>query len=224
MSSPLSHFLLPAFASCALVDTLLANKPALATKSLIFKVSGQPVPATFEAWLPPGTYTVGTSFAGDDLYQASTCNCALTVQATPGKITGGSIDQRVRNFGFVVQTRAVNGGPLSFTGSLEFQDKVKGINLHATAITAIAIAPDRMHGAFAGPATVHGVSGYTFTVYIEDNGEPGAGVDKFPIQISGPGGFSYNSANENIAPDTDPLGARVGILDQGGNIQIHKAN
>jgi hypothetical protein len=208
-----------------LVDTLLANNPALATKPLTFKVSGQPVPATFEAWLPPGTYTVGTSFAGDDLYQASTCNCALTVQTTPGKITGGgSIDQSVRNFGFVVQTRSAGGGSLSFTGSLEFQDKAKGINLHATAITAIAIAPDRVHGAFAGTATVNGVSGYTFTVYLEDNGEPGAGADKFLIQISGPNGFAYNSANENIAPDTDPLRARVGILDQGGNIQVHKAN
>jgi hypothetical protein len=49
---------------------------------------------------------------------------------------------------------------------------------------------------------------------VDDLAEPGAQVDKFRIEISGPDGFSY---------DSKAKATRGGILDQGGNIQIHKA-
>src|SRR5262249_20859030 len=130
----------------------------------------------------------------------------------PGKITGGeSIDSGVRNFGFVVQTR-VHDGVTSFTGSLEFHDKANGINLHSTAITLVSINADGVHATLQGTATVNGRDGYRFTVFVEDNGEPGGGTDKFRIQISGPDGFDYDSL------DYATLG---GLLDRGGNIQIH---
>lgn len=135
------------------------------------------------------------------------------VDETPGKITGGgSIDERVRNFGFIVQPK-VRDGAMTFTGSLEYQDKALGINLHSTSIDYIGIRPDRIRGRFTGTATINGVAGYRFEVRIEDRAEPGARIDKFRITITGPGGFHYDS-NDHAS-----LG---GLLDRGGNIQIHK--
>src|SRR5205823_8300382 len=131
-------------------------------------------------------------YGGDANLGTSSATLSQTVQGGPGKITGGgSIDSGVRNFGFVVQTKDHNG-VTSFQGNLEFQDKAKGYNLHSTAITLIAVNADGIHGTFQGTATLNGTAGYTFTVVVEDNGDPGAGVDKFPIQLTGPGGFSYD--------------------------------
>ena len=185
----------------------------LTGRPLGFKVNGQPVTNPFEASLPPGSYPIVVNYAGDNYYVPSTGAATLTILSTPGKITGGgSIDQSVRNFGFVVQTK-VQGNTQSFAGNLQYQDKALGYNLKATVITGIAIAPDRVHGIFTGPATMNGVAGYTFVAWIEDWAEPGAQKDKFRITISGPGGFNYDSAQ---------VATKGGILDQGGNIQIHK--
>jgi len=135
------------------------------------------------------------------------------VQGTPGKVTGGgSIDERVRNFGFIVQGRELNG-VLSFRGNLKFHDKKFGINLHSTEITLLRVAPDAKSAMFSGTGRVNGQAGYSFTVWVEDHGEPGAGRDRFRIQITGPGGFNYDSAR---------LASKGGLLDKGGNIQIHK--
>lgn len=135
------------------------------------------------------------------------------VDETPGKITGGgSIDERIRNFGFIVQPK-VRNGVTTFTGSLEYQDKALGINLHSSSIDYIGIRPDRIRGRFTGTATINGVAGYNFRVTLEDNGEPGARIDKFRIQIQGPGGFTY---------DSNDYASMGGLLDRGGNIQIHK--
>src|SRR5262249_7942799 len=148
------------------------------------------------AALSAGGHAITAVFGGDGNFTAST-SPALTQMVnaadTPGKVTGGgSVDSGVRNFGFVVQTR-VQDGVVSFTGNLEFQDKTNGINLHSTAITRVSINADGVHASFQGTATVNGRAGYSFTVFVEDNGEPGAGKDRFRIQISGPEGFSYDS-------------------------------
>lgn len=74
--------------------------------------------------------------------------------------------------------------------------------------------PDRIHGQISGTATLNGVAGYRFFVELEDIAEPGALVDKFRIRIAGPNGFSY---------DSNVYAVRGGVLDKGGNIQIHKA-
>ena len=132
---------------------------------------------------------------------------------TPGKITGGgSVDERIRNFGFVVQGR-IEHGQMVFTGELEFQDKKKGINLHSTTITLLRVAPDGKSAMFTGTARVNGSAGYNFTVWVEDNGEPGAGRDRFRIEITGPSGFTYDSSR---------LATKGGLLDKGGNIQVHR--
>lgn len=132
----------------------------------------------------------------------------------PAKITGGgSIDQSVRNFGFVVIPK-IQAGTTSITGNLEFQDKSLGYNLKAVEITTVNVEPDRIHGQISGTATLNGVAGYRFFVELEDIAEPGALVDKFRIRISGPNGFRY---------DSNVYAVRGGVLDKGGNIQIHKA-
>jgi hypothetical protein len=69
---------------------------------------------------------------------------------------------------------------------------------------------DNKHATIKGAATVNGVSGYTFDVRVEDNGEPGIGVDRFRIQIAGP--TSY---------DSNAFAANGGLL-TAGNIQTHK--
>ena len=53
-----------------------------------------------------------------------------------------------------------------------------------------------------GHATIDGSGDYTYTCYVEDNGEPGHGVDYFRLSITETG---YN-AEDYLA---------------GGNIQIH---
>ena len=58
-------------------------------------------------------------------------------------------------------------------------------------------------------AMVNGISGYTFDVRVEDNGEPGRDSDRFRIQIGGP--TSY---------DSDAFVANGGLL-TAGNIQTH---
>ena len=194
----------------ALSDVRLGS--LLNGRALSFKINGQPVTNPFEASLPPGSYPIVVDYAGDSYYVPSTGKATLTILSTPGKITGGgSIDQSIRNFGFVVQTK-VQGGVQSFTGDLQYQDKSLGYDLHSTAITGIAIAPDRVHGIFEGTATLNGKAGYTFVAWVEDWAEPGALKDKFRVTISGPG-LSYDSST---------LATKGGILDQGGNIQVHK--
>ena len=51
--------------------------------------------------------------------------------------------------------------------------------------------------------------GYTFRVDMQDNGEPGIGVDRFRIRLSGP--TSY---------DSNAFAANGGLL-TAGNIQVH---
>jgi hypothetical protein len=186
------------------------------TKAVKYKLNGEEVPATFEAYLVPGLYHVAAEFAGDEVYQSCTADggCPLEVRSTPGKITGGgSIDERLRNFGFVVQTKSQQGAVL-YTGSLEYQDKAKGYTLKSRTIQMIAVSADRRRGVFTGTATLNGAAGYTFTVWVDDLAEPGAQTDKFRVQISGPGGVMYDSSQHATLE---------GTLDQGGNVQIHKA-
>jgi hypothetical protein len=86
-------------------------------------------------------------------------------------------------------------------GQLEYQDhgyQINGrdLNFHGTSITAFSVDPnDSRCVTFSGTGRLNGVSGYTFTVYACDYGEPGAGKDTFEITITGPNGFNYSSDN-----------------------------
>jgi hypothetical protein len=62
--------------------------------------------------------------------------------------------------------------------------------------------------------------GYTFTVYVEDNNEPGAGADKYWIQVKDPSGVVVARASINptyTGANPGPNNAQVIV---GGNIQV----
>jgi hypothetical protein len=124
-----------------------------------------------------------------------------------GKVTGGGQIGDSRSFAFEVQPDHNNG----FRGNLSYTDNTNNISLTSTSITFVSILSDNKHATFNGTATVNGTSGYTFRVDVEDNGEPGNGVDRFRIRLNGP--TSYDSNN---------FAANGGLL-TAGNIQVHRS-
>jgi hypothetical protein len=98
------------------------------------------------------------------------------------------------NFGFVAKA---DGSP---SGQLEYQNHASNVNVHSTSITSVSITGTS--GTFSGTCTKNGV-GCTFTVNVQDNGEPGHDVDMFTISV-----------------DSGPT--EGGIITK-GNIQIHNA-
>jgi hypothetical protein len=95
------------------------------------------------------------------------------------KTTGGgeiNVSNGVGSFGFVVQ-----GGP---SGQLEYQNHAQGVNVHSVSITSFSTFGN--NATFSGTCTKNGAA-CNFTVTVQDNGEPGKGVDKFTISVdSGP--------------------------------------
>jgi hypothetical protein len=123
-----------------------------------------------------------------------------------GKVTGGGNIGDSRSFGFDAQPDSDN----AFKGNLNYKDKTNNIDLKSTSITFVSILSDNDHATLKGTATVNGTPGYTFRVDMEDNGEPGNGVDRFRIRLSGPASYDSNAFALN------------GGLLTGGNIQVHK--
>src|SRR5207245_6190652 len=109
---------------------------------------------------------------------------------------GGAQISKGTNFGFNVQS----GNGKTVKGELEYQDKdnANNINLHSVKMLSINISPDHKKGIFFGTATINGKSGYTFKVYVEDNGEPGSN-DKFSITINEiSGGYTKSGTLTNV--------------------------
>jgi hypothetical protein len=98
------------------------------------------------------------------------------------------------NFGFVAKADG------STSGQLEYQNHASNVNVHSVAITSVSITGNS--ATFSGTCTKNGV-GCTFTVNVQDNGEPGHDVDLFTISV-----------------DSGPT--EGGIITK-GNIQIHNA-
>jgi hypothetical protein len=142
--------------------------------------------------LMPGRYVLTVSFAGDSRYSAAEARCTLSVTQSNGTITGGSLHfANNSRGGFNVML--AEGGALK--GELQFQSD--STSFHAHTMTALGLSVDKRRGWFAGM----GEDGRAFTVYVEDNGEPGS-EDVFHLWLDG-------------APQTGG-----GAL-SGGNIQIH---
>src|SRR5574337_387645 len=158
---------------------------------------------------PSGGFPVGTTTvtwtATDHSGNKATALQTVTIipKNTSGKITGGGQIQKDVNFGFEVNSP--NG--VGFTGDLEFNDKLKKINLDSKSITGLFVDTNGKQGTFDGTATVNKKGGYTFHVYVEDNGEPGT-HDVFKIQIFDSNGVQVYSNGGTIIS---------------GNIQIHKS-
>jgi VCBS repeat-containing protein len=164
-------------------------------------------------------YTPAAGFSGSDsfTYRASDGSlgglATVTIQvapapATEGKVTGAGA-AGAGSFKVNVQSREAKGG-LLFSGSVSFQDAARGIDLQSTSISYVRVESDGVRATISGTATVNGKSGYSFTAYLDDHGQPGRG-DSFRIVITGPGGFVYDSSDYDAA----------GLLDA-GNLQVHR--
>ena len=128
-----------------------------------------------------------------------------------GKVTGGGCEipspenhDKKANFGFNTQYKDGETEPF---GSLQFTDHATGMKVHSESINTLTVS--ETNATFTGTAKVDGTSGYTFTVYVEDNGEPGKGADKFAITIRDSGGDITYSADDTL---------------EGGNIKIHDSS
>jgi VCBS repeat-containing protein len=164
-------------------------------------------------------YAPAAGFSGSDsfTYRASDGSlgdlATVTIRVAPapsteGKVTGGGA-VGAGSFKVNVQSREAKGGFL-FSGAVSFQDAARGIDLQSTSISYVRVESDGVRATISGTATVNGKSGYSFTAYLDDRGEPGRG-DSFRIVITGPDGFLYDSS----AYDAD------GLLDS-GNLQVHR--
>lgn len=65
---------------------------------------------------------------------------------------------------------------------MEYQDHDAGLNIKTSIITAVVVTATQA-GMF-GRATVNGAGSFDFVVDVDDLGEPGAGIDRFKIQLS----------------------------------------
>jgi parallel beta-helix repeat protein len=119
-----------------------------------------------------------------------------------GKITGGGW---ISIKGDPKATFGIDGqypGGKTAQGNVEYQDHKANLNIKSIQINTVATTLDNKKGAITGLAQVNGVGSYPFVVYVEDNGEPGKGIDVFNISLP-----TYKYSN--------------GAILSGGNIQIH---
>ena len=121
-----------------------------------------------------------------------------------GKITGGGT---IPILGDPKATFGINGQYLDKSnipnGNIEYQDHIANLNIKSISIKSVASTLDKKKGVITGLAKVNDTGSYPFEVYVEDNGEPGKGVDVFNISIP-----TYQYTN--------------GAILNGGNIQIHE--
>jgi len=129
----------------------------------------------------------------------STSSATSTIQSPHDFVTGGGwiqVSGDKGSFGFVAGYKGHDPSP---SGNLEYNDH--GIGMQVKATDVLSYGGSGNTRTFSGDAEINGQSGFTYTVTVQDNGEPGAGQDTFSIQLSN--GYSAS-----------------GILG-GGNIEIH---
>ena len=111
---------------------------------------------------------------------------------------------------------AVGGGVKNgaFFGHLEYNDHSTSppMRVHGTEVTGYFLGNDPSkpnERVITGNAQINGADGFTYTIEVNDNREPGRGVDEFSISLSNSyaAGFEYGDG---------PIA--------GGNIQLHPGN
>jgi hypothetical protein len=140
---------------------------------------------------------------------AQTPNCQGSVGGPPptncGKVTGGGwiplSNGGQGNHKATFGVHALCDGQGRLRGDLEYQDHETGMNVHGTSVTQLFISGT--HARIVGTATINGGGSYNFVVDVDDIAEPGAGSDRFGIELSN--GYSINPQ----------------VVMGGGNIQIH---
>jgi hypothetical protein len=113
-----------------------------------------------------------------------------------GKVTGGgtiNVTGGIGNFGFIVQVQSTSG-PIS--GDLQYVNHATGAKVHSVMFTTFTVSGNT--ATFSGTCTNNGAP-CTFSVMVQDNGEPGTN-DSFTISINGgpPEGGTLRSGNIQI--------------------------
>jgi len=91
------------------------------------------------------------------------------------------------------------------SGHITYDDHSNDKKVQSTDVQTYSIdAPNQR--TYTGDANLNGVPGYTYSVTVQDNGEPGAGVDTFSISV-------WDSFSNPVYSTSGTLG--------GGNIEIH---
>jgi len=128
--------------------------------------------------------------------------CPPTPPCSTDFVTGGGwikVDNSKANFGF-------NAGykPNSTTPEIHFNyiDHNSGMQMKATSMSVYRKGDTTTSRHLEGMAEINGVSGFTYSIDVADNGEPGRNTDTLKISLSN--GYSAGG----------PL--------EGGNIQLHK--
>ena len=123
----------------------------------------------------------------------STPGCKVT---DGGRITAANGDKAT--FGSIARVSA-SGTP---SGAQEYQDHGSAANLNVHSSVVLAVACRGNKASVFGTATINGSGSYDYRIDLTDNGEPGAGADKYRIRLS----TGYDSGEQVLA---------------GGNIQMH---
>lgn len=124
-----------------------------------------------------------------------------TLHPTPGHVTGQGVEVKGTHFEFNVQSNDGN----TFKGNLHYDDKSSKIDLDSSSITYLSVDPSNSKATISGTTKLNNKSGYTFSVYVEDNGK--GKTDFISIKI-------LDSSGSTVY-------AKQGLL-QHGNIVIHK--
>jgi len=106
----------------------------------------------------------------------------FSAEAKAGFVTGGGwipIGNKKGTFGFNVRCKKGSNVP---RGNLIYVDHSTRMRVHSETIKSLVITGNR--ATFTGDCKINGIRRYTFTVAIEDNGEPGRHKDIFNISLS----------------------------------------
>ena len=147
---------------------------------------------------------MSVSFAGDANYLgcAAATDAVVTVQDAVAKITGGGwVSQGTGNtsFGFNVISDVTG-----LKGQLQVRSHGGKDRFHGNVVLSLNTTGNS--GTWTGTGQWNGVSGYTFTVSVVDNGTSGKKGDTIAITIT-------NGATTIISTGVQPL--------KGGNIVVH---
>ena len=133
------------------------------------------------------TATAGTASGSASVTWIGLPQPPLPPSSTPGRASGGGhiSNPSKKHFAFFAEYTAQSAAP---GGELSFDDKA-GMKVAATAMGSLTISGNT--ATVKGDASVNGVGGYTFTLDVTDNGEPGS-ADTFRLRLAQPANPLYS--------------------------------
>jgi hypothetical protein len=171
---------------------------------------------------------------GNGFFTGSDVSAVAVIDPSQGFVTGGGTFQfngsRV-NFGFNAKTLKSGQIQGSVLTIFHYPDGNRIVKSNSTGTLSIGRSADNSYGYatllnwratysqptpfMCGSQLATKCGGYTFTVYVEDHGEPGTGNDMYWIEVKDPSGVVM--ANVSLPRSG---GQAVPTLLTGGNIQV----